>query len=264
LLEEDLVPRIGVALLPLVIAIPSTNARADERTIDSVDPDDAGDTVDTVEHADGYDRYGPYHGLSDDYCEREGGVVGRRRCPPYGEWGAALEGPYVIVSLGVNMRHLPRAPLTKPTGAARTTGSGSVVDLDPGSDTSYTVAEQIAVSTSSFSYLAFEVEMSPTTAESAGPGSRAFAAGSNGVFGLHFGSQLLQLGGELAAGARIIDTYNTNDGDGEFVLEARARGSLWLTPWFTIGAALGASLLDNREWFVGIHLGAHSWAYGGM
>ena len=88
-----------------------------------------------------------------------------------------------------------------------------------------------------FMYLGFEVEISPTTPEQIVPGTRAFAAGAQSVFGLQAGTRALKLGAELAGGGRVLDTYIAEGGDDELVLEARARGDLWLTPWFTVGAA---------------------------
>jgi hypothetical protein len=50
-----------------------------------------------------------------------------------------------------------------------------------------------------------------------------------------------------------------NDG----VVEARARGELWLSPWITAGATVGASVLDRGDWMAGVYLGVHSRAFAG-
>ena len=112
-------------------------------------------------------------------------------------------------------------------------------------------------------YLGFEVEISPSTAEAVAPGTRQFAAGAQAVLGLQGGTRAIKLGTELAGGGRVLDTYLADGGDDELVLEARARGDLWLTPWFTVGVAVGTSLLDRGEWMAGVHLGVHSYSFGG-
>ena len=53
------------------------------------------------------------------------------------------------------------------------------------------------------------------------------------------------------------------DAENEAVLEARVRGQLWLTPWFTIGGVYGSSLLDRNEWLGGIEIGVHTNSWGG-
>ena len=230
-------PRIGAALVVLVLSVPSKPTFAEPES---------------------------------EYCPDDG-VVGRRRCPPYGEWGAALESPYVIVRFGVNMRRLPgtstptaaapTAPV-KSTPTPRSTTDPSTQFPEEASGTNYSVSEQIAVSTSSFSYLAFEVEVSPTTTDQVPPGTRAFAAASHLVFGLHAGTKALSLGGEIAGGVRLIDTTEADAGE-EPVLEVRGRGDFWLSPWITIGAAVGKSLISKGDWFTGLSLGIHSYAFGG-
>lgn len=239
-------PRIGVAVVALALALPQTSV-ADV-------------------YVDGPDRSRP----DVERCVTEGGIVGRRNCPPYGMWGAALEAPYVIIRIGVNMRHLPRVAVpNKLANRASMTSTETPSTATPGvmlpgaSDTSYSIAEQISISMNRFMYLGFEVEISPTTAEQVAPGTRTFAAGAQGVLGLQAGTRSLKLGAELAGGGRVLDTYLADGGDDELVLEARARGDLWLTPWFTVGVAVGTSLLDREEWMAGVHLGVHSYSFGG-
>jgi len=226
------VPRIGAALVVLVLSVPSRPTFAEPES---------------------------------EYCP-EDGVVGRRRCPPYGEWGAALESPYVIVRFGVNMRRLPGTAAPATTAPAkstpRSTTDPSTQFPEEASGTNYSVSEQIAVSTSSASYFAFEVEVSPTTTDQVPPGTRAFAAASHLVFGLHAGSKAINLGGEIAGGVRLIDTTEADAGE-QPVLEVRGRGDFWLSPWITLGAAVGKSLIDKGDWFTGISLGIHSYAFGG-
>ena len=177
--------RTGVALVVLAIASPSRTALAE--------PDD-------MVAVDSPDLARPYP----ETCSNEGGIVGRRTCPPYGMWGAALESPYVLIRIGVNMRRLARASVPAKDSSiaavsARST-TGSPLPPEAGSDDSYSIAESINIATSRISYIGFEVEISPTVDENLDAGARTFAAGAQLLFGLHGGTRLLNLGAELAAG----------------------------------------------------------------
>lgn len=241
-------PRTGVALVVLALASPTRIALADS--------DDELVAVETSELASHYPET----------CSHDGGIVGRRSCPPYGMWGAALESPYVLIRIGVNMRRLARAPGPAQNAAAERSSQPTPTPLPPdigGADDSYSIAESINIATSQISYIGFEVEISPTADENLPAGARTFAAGAQLLFGLHGGTHFLKLGAELAAGYRVVDTKYSYTDD-EPVLEARAHGDLWLTPWLTAGAMLGTSVLDRGEWVSGIQLGFHTYAYGGM
>lgn len=234
-------PRTGVALIVLGLAIPSRNSAADNRMV----------AVDMPDLAPPYPEE----------CSDDGGIVGRRTCPPYGMWGAARDAPYVLVVLGFNMRHLPRKPRPTTDAIARTTTP--TTERPAGADTSYSIAESINIATSPISYIGFEVEISPTTPENPAPGERTFAAGAQLLLGIHGSTRRLKLAAELAAGARVVDNEFPSTDD-EPVLEGRARGDLWITPWFTIGGIIGTSFLDRDEWVAGINLGFHTYSYGGL
>lgn len=194
-------------------------------------------------------------------CASRDGVVGHRRCPPYGVWGAALEAPYAAVSVGITMRRLSRAPTPNRAVAARSTEPPPSAVVG-GADTSYTVLERLDIAMNSLMYVGLEFEISPTTDATPVPGARTFAAGSQALFGLRGGSRRLKLGAEIAAGGRMVEIAFV-DADDELVLEARVRGQLWLTPWVTIGGLYGTSLRDRGEWLAGIQLGVHTYSWGG-
>jgi len=170
----------------------------------------------------------------------------------------------MYISLGMNLRRLPRATPPPAMAASRSTNGTTMPPAAAGSDTSYTVSEQLAIATSPFSYAGIEAELAPTFADNVAPGTRTYVAGAQLLFGIHFGGRALNFAGELAGGGRFVDTAFVNTAGEEWTLEARARGDLWLTPWVTFGATLGTSLLDRDEWVTGIHLAVHSYSYGGM
>jgi hypothetical protein len=191
------------------------------------------------------------------------GVVGHG-CP-YGLWGDALEAPYMAVGVGFKVRRLPRRPTTSTIarnaeGSAVTTGGSAVAPL--GSDTSYTLSETLDIHVNRILHVGLEFEISPSVHKTLAPGQRAMAAGAALLLGLRDGGSSLTFGVELAAGGRVIDSHDVLNGS-EAVLEARAHAELWITPWFTVGALVGASLLDRGDWVTGLQLGFHSWSYGG-
>ena len=196
-------PRIGVAFPVLALALSAKSSLADE-----------------------YVSVG-----NPELCAMEGGVVGRRVCPPYGVWAAPLESPYLFITIGFHARRLPGIT---PTNVARGVEGGSSTPPAGATDTSFTAVERIAVATSPISYLGVEVEMSPAAAERVPPGVREFTAGGQFLLGVQGGTQTLRLGVELAAGGRFIETEAGVDATAEPVLEIRARGDLWITPWFNI------------------------------
>jgi len=239
------VPRTGVALTVLALAIPFRTSLADDNS-----------SVDSVDRAT----------RNHDPCLYERGVVGHRKCPAYGVWGAALESPYASVTIGLRMRHLPSrsVPGPAPAAAARSTSPTPTPTVTAdGGNTSYTVVERLDIAMHSISYIGFEFEISPLADERPAPGSRQFAAGSQAVLGLRGGFRRLKLAAELAAGVRMVDIALV-DAENEAVLEARVRGQLWLTPWFTIGGLYGSSLLDRSEWLGGIEIGVHTYSWGGF
>jgi len=243
------VPRIGAVVVGVVLSLPPQSAAADDVVAD----DNVADQDDSSTRDEAEREY-----LYSDPCPDRDGVVGERRCPAYGEW--AVDWPYVMVRFGVNLRHLPGQAKTPTIRIARSV-STPVVD-NASSETNYTVSEQIAIAGNNASYFAFEIEFSPSSDGSAEPGKRSFAAGSNLVLGLHGGTHAVRVGAELAGGIRLLDTAA---GDSEqAVLETRLRADLWLTPWMTLGAQVGFSLLERDDWVTGICVGAHSFAFGGL
>ena len=194
-----------------------------------------------------------------DPCPNRGGIVGRRACPRYGEW--AIDWPAVTVTFGLSMRHIAQGPV--PNSTARSSSSvttPTTIDDDSLSVGRYSISEQVAIAPNPLTFFAFEVEFSPSRPENLAPGERQFSAASQLVAGLRGGGKTLRLGVEVAGGMRIVDAEDDQD---DLVLEARARGDIWMTPWLTIGVLIGSSLIDRGDWVTGISLGTHTNAFDG-
>lgn len=207
-----------------------------------------------------------------DVCTYRSDLIGHR-CTPYGRWGLALESPYVFVNLGGRFRNLPArsSPHTQaaPVAAAREVtepmSSGSP-SLSTGSSSSMTGFERFGIGLLHGAYVALEAEVGPGPTRGEDPGHRSLAIGGLGLFGLRIGTRLIAIGAEIGGGARLVDTqttYGISELSGEPVLELRARGDLWLTPWFSVGGEIGSSIITKDDWFTGLYLGFHTHSYGG-
>jgi len=96
---------------------------------------------------------------------------------------------------------------------------------------------------------------------------------SLGIIGVRGGAGPGTLGVEFAGGLRVASygfhsSYHDCETSGavtalEEVAEARARGELWLGPWITAGAVIGASVIERSAWMAGVYVGVHSRAFGG-
>jgi hypothetical protein len=227
------VRRIEQALVFAIVLLPAT-----------VFAEDAADE-------DSYRLYAP------EPCPNRGGIVGHRACPRYGEW--AIDWPAVTVTFGLSMRHIAQDPAP---GIARSSSvtTPTTIDDDAQGIGRYSISEQVAIAPNPLTFFAFEVEFSPSRPEHLEPGERQFSAASHLVAGLRGGGQLVRLGVEVAGGMRIVDAEDDQD---DLVLEARARGDLWITPWLTFGVVIGSSLIDRGDWLTGISLGTHTNAFDG-
>lgn len=188
-------------------------------------------------------------------CVDDTDVVGFRSCPAFGAWGDDLLAPNVFLELGVDQRHF-RAAL--PSAVARSTSP--VTSARDGS--AYTLDERIGVGLPLGLYLALDVELgnlesadSPRTPDP----QTVFGAFAAAGMQQHLGP--IALGAELAAGELSYSYSSDTDLHSEAALEARGRAGLWLSPWCTLGAVVGTSLITHGEWMAGITLGIHSHSY---
>jgi hypothetical protein len=183
-------------------------------------------------------------------------VVGYRQCPRYGRWGENLLEPEVFVQVGMTFRHFADSPKK---AAARTTSGGSV--KDNGGNTAWLFDERIGTPIAGALYTAFDFELGNFDPERTD--DRGFVVDGMISLGLSGSIGAITLGGEVAGGVMRSSFPSEVDEHTSGLLEARARGELWVAPWVTLGAAAGTSLIDRGNWMFGIYLGVHTWAYAG-
>jgi hypothetical protein len=93
-----------------------------------------------------------------------------------------------------------------------------------------------------------------------------------GVLGVRAGERN-RFGIEVAGGMRNVSYHYTSHylacenemtvTASQKVLELRARASTWLTPFLSLGATAGASVIDRGDWMAGLYLGVHTHAFAG-
>ena len=186
-------------------------------------------------------------------------VVGYRECPGYGAWGTNLEDIYVFLDVGVTMRHFG----WRGSGSSTARSTSSTGSQDVGADEAFLFDERVGfVLTRSF-YTAFDFELGDVSdSRPSRPDAHAVVVDGLVSLGLRGGLGPFVLRGELAGGAMAASS-TTRDLPTELMFEARGRADFWLSPWVTVGAALGASLIREGDWMTGIYLGFHTWSFGG-
>jgi len=186
-------------------------------------------------------------------------VVGYRECPGYGTWGNNLRDTYVFLDVGVTMRHYAWRGDVK--GAARS--SSPVSSTEGAADEAFLFDERVGFLLTRGLYTAIDFELGDVSdARPTNPSAHAIVVDGLVSLGLRGGLGPFVLRGELAGGVMAASS-TTRDLPTEAMFEARGRADLWLSPWVTIGAAAGASLIRQGDWLAGLYLGFHTWSFGG-
>ena len=195
------------------------------------------------------------------HCEIDStDVLGYRRCPRYGSWGANLLEPYVYVELGMNIRHL--APDRSAT-TARTTSPGPTPTGGGSEDKAVTFVERIGFGLGRPFYGAVDFEFGNFGDFNAKPTDHDLLLAGLASFGARGPVGPFAISAEVTGGVLESSSPIEEDVRVHGVLEARARAGLWLGPWCTIGGILGESLLDRKSWMFGVYLGVHNWSFAG-
>lgn len=228
-------------------------------------------------------------------CIDDTDVLGYRKCTKYGEWAGNMRLPKLFIEVGSSVRqfasglpdqqgqvthgdHSFSYRVVMPTGTAAATPI----------DTAMTSTLRIgAVSKHAF-YLAAEGELGGLTSTaqastemmSVGPlggpqlaQQGALVLGAYGVAGVRGSVGGATLAIEAAGGVRqtryhFDSQYYSCDTTSTIavtrgIVEARARGEMWLGPWMTLGATIGANVAAKGDWLAGLYLGLHSRAFDG-
>ena len=223
-------------------------------------------------------------------------VVGYRQCTKFGAWANNTKMPRMFFELGSNVRQYTTGLGAQSGNVEHGAESFSYRVMMPteserARDVAVTTALRFGVGLPHHLYTGVEVELgglvapAAATAEMTSTGSfgapsmsqsGGMVFGALGLAGLRGTTSRGSFAIEAAGGVRNTsynfhssyhlceETTSVNDTRG--VVEARARAELWLGPWFTAGATLGANVLSigsGGDWLAGIYLGLHTRAFGG-
>jgi hypothetical protein len=226
-------------------------------------------------------------------CIEHSDVVGYRECTPYGKWASRAKGAPVFVEIGMAHRQF-RSPLSAETGTI-THGAesfsyrmvGPRPEAKPAFETAAVVTARVGTGLGSGFFLAVEAELGGVLSPQATPemtsegvfgtpeveSTQVVALNGLGVFGFQHRLGPITLGGEAAAGVgslhyQVHSSYHNCETDESIavvtgLVEGRARASYAITPYFTLGATYGKSLIDDA-WMAGVSLGWHNRAFGGL
>ncbi|HEU4611081.1 MAG TPA: hypothetical protein VFS15_03350 [Kofleriaceae bacterium] len=174
---------------------------------------------------------------------------------------ACAPDPDVMVGVGVNLRHF--AAPSRDVAARSTAPTPSPTDSAPNA---LTATERLGFQLLHPLYGALEVELGNFTytgTESSRSARDILLVGA-GAIGLRGNLAFAALGVELAGGGLAYSHPDDRGLRGAPLLEVRGRADIWLTPWFTVGATLGTSLIRDDEWLAGVSLATHTAPFGGI
>jgi hypothetical protein len=185
---------------------------------------------------------GPVPVAPEHRCEESTDVVGMRECDRFGSWADDVRLPAMSLSLGANVRQLA---IGGAAGPAPATAIASALRLGWGFG--------------AHTYVAAEGELGRLETT----GTTGSLLGLLGVVGVRTGLPGAQLAAELAGGSRGVYGHDVMLDAKSVVIEPRVRSELWIAPRVSLAATLGTSLVERRDWMVGVSVGVHGRAYGG-
>jgi hypothetical protein len=223
-------------------------------------------------------------------------IVGYRRCKRFGGWASHTATP-VLLELGAAVRTFG-SPLGTASGhvshdsesfSYRVVGTPTGrASTSPPTETAVVTTARLGFGLRRGVYLAGEGELgglvhNASRAEMTSTGmfgapsitpSSSLVLGALAVAGVRGDTRRGTFGAEVVGGVRSVAYYyesrylacvnTTSHAVTSPVLEARARASLWLSPYVSVGASAGASVIDRGAWVTGLHLGLVTKPYGNL
>jgi hypothetical protein len=161
-----------------------------------------------------------------------------------------------LLELGVNTRHFAAAD---PADVAFRSTDGMDPDPSLGEGTAVTSSLRFTGRTRYNTFLGVEGEFGQLVGY-----GQSNVAGAYGVAGARGDLGAVRLSAELVAGRRWVRYEADGPSDpNKLVAEPRIRGDIWLSPYWTLGGAVGATLSDRQVWMAGVYLGVHGLPFDG-
>ncbi len=222
-------------------------------------------------HAHGHSSHhhpGSIGGHSRHKCTETDPVVGYQRCSRFGAWGSLARMPALTLEAGV-LFHLFRETdlVDRPIGAR-------VLAPTPSSLTASGAQFRLSLSPLGPLYVAAESDWglvnAPEIRDASGtpyePGVGAYFA-VRGVLGVRTrATSSTTAGVEVAGGWRMVTWGTPTESTGSIGaagadVQLRARGEYWMSPWLSLNAAVGTSVVARSDWMATLSVGIHSRAF---
>lgn len=225
-------------------------------------------------HAHGHSshhHHGSIGGHSRHKCSETDPVVGYQRCSRYGSWGSLARMPALTLEAGVLFHRFRETDLVDRSDGNVAT---RVVGSTPSNLTASGVQFRLSLSPLGPLYVAAESDWglvdAPEIRDASGapfePGVGAYFA-MRGVLGVRSrATSSTTAGVEVAGGWRMV-TWGTPTASTGTIgaagpdVQLRARGEYWLSPWLTLNAAVGTSVLARGDWMATLSFAVHSRAF---
>lgn len=158
------------------------------------------------------------------------------------------------LELGFNTRHFAAAD---PADVAFRSSEGTDPDPSLGEGTAVTSSLRFTGRTRYNTFVGVEGEFGQLVGF-----EHSNVGGAYGVVGARGDLGRVRLSAELVGGRRWV-RYEVNDRSdpSKMVAEPRLRADLWVSPYWTLGGAVGATLSDRQVWMAGIYIGLHDKAF---
>lgn len=225
-------------------------------------------------HAHGHSshhHHGGIRGHTRHKCNETDPVMGYQRCSRFGSWGSLARMPALTLEAGVLFHRFRETDLVDPSEgpvAAR------VLSPTPSNLTASGVQFRLSLSPFGPLYVAAEsdwglvsaTEIRDASGAAYEPGVGAYFA-ARGVLGVRSrATSSTTAGVEVAGGWRMV-TWGTPTASTGTIgaagpdVQLRARGEYWMSPWLTLNAAVGTSVLARGDWMATLSLAIHSRAF---
>jgi len=158
------------------------------------------------------------------------------------------------LEVGINTRRFEPAPNNTPVAFRSTTGP---VVAAPADNTAVSTSLRFTGKTAYNTFVGAEGEAGSLVGRT---GSNL--AGFYAVAGAHGDLGSFRFGAEMVAGRRWVRyALDGSEDMAATIFEPRVRAELWVSPRWTLGGAVGATLGERTVWMAGIYLGVHSTDY---
>lgn len=204
-------------------------------------------------------------------CQETDPVVGYQSCSRFGSWGLLARMPALTLEAGGLFHRFRETDLVD-----RSSGTVAARTLSPSGSSLTASGVQFRLTLSPFGpfYVAAESDWGLVGASEIRDASGApYEPGIGGYFAMRGvvgvrsrATSSTTAGVEVAGGWRMTTWGTPNENTGTIGaagadVQVRARGEYWMSPWLTLNATVGTSVLARGDWMATLSVGIHARAF---